>query len=214
MLVMSGRGERTREHILDVAERLYGDEGVANVSMRRIRIASGQRNDGAVRYHFGDRDGVIRGLNERHLPKIQEIARNVSRTSGRRPTNRGLIEVLTRPWADYVARGQGERAYVMLVAELLADPEVGFETMREHTLPELEAAGVALFERLSVRMPSAIATERVWTVSRFVIQTAADRARLIDDPQRGRPILPDNEFTENLIAMAAGALSARYDEVT
>src|SRR5690348_10081248 len=58
-LRMTERGDRTREHLLDVAERLYGERGVASVSMREIRVASGARNTAALQFHFGDRDGLI-----------------------------------------------------------------------------------------------------------------------------------------------------------
>jgi len=206
---MAGRGERTREHILDVAERLYGAEGVAKISLRRIRIAAGQRNDAAVQYHFGDRDGIIRGLSDRHLPRVEEIAKRLIGGHGRRPSTRQLVETVTRPWAEYVTRGPSERAYVKIIAELMADPELGFETMRDNTLPELAAVGVTLYERMSARMPTNLAVERLWTVSRFAVQTSADRAVLVDDPNPARPILPDDEFVENLVDMAAGALTAR-----
>src|SRR5262249_49412259 len=98
---MPRRGDDTRNRILDAAEQLYGSLGVANVSLRQIRIASKQRNDGAVQYHFGDREGIIRALNQRHLPNIGEIATEVvDRRAGRR--SRGpLVEALVRPWAEY-----------------------------------------------------------------------------------------------------------------
>ncbi len=202
------RGEQTREHILDVAELLYGDRGVAHVSLRQIRIAAEQRNDAAVQYHFGDRDGIIRALSDRHLPRLQAIARRVVDGGGPRPTQRRLVEAVVRPWAEYVTLGPSERAYVKIVAELGADPSLAFGTIRDNVLPEMEAAGVALFERLATRLPAEVAGERVWTVSRFVIQTAADRARLVDAEAAARPVLPADVFTAELVAMAAAALAA------
>ena len=41
------------------------------VSLRQIRIAVEQRNDAAVQYHFGDREGILRALSERHLPRLR-----------------------------------------------------------------------------------------------------------------------------------------------
>jgi len=202
------RGEQTREHILDVAEQLYGDHGIAHVSLRQIRIAADQRNDAAVQYHFGDRDGILRALSERHLPRLQAIARRVADESGTRPSQRRLVEAMVRPWAEYVTIGPSERAYVKIVAELGSDPTLAFGTIRDNVLPEMEAVGFALFERLAARLPVEVAGERVWTVSRFVIQTSADRARLVDAEAAARPVLPDDVFIAELVAMAAAALAA------
>ena len=93
---------------LSVAERLYGSEGVANVSLRQIRIGAGQRNDAAVQYHFGDRDGIIGGLTDRHLPRIQAITRRVLEAAGHRPSMRQLVDTLVRPWAEYTTLGPSE----------------------------------------------------------------------------------------------------------
>ena len=70
---MGTSGDQTREHLLDVAERLYGDLGVGNVSLRQIRLAAKQGNTAAVQYHFGDRDGVVRAIAERHMPRLLAI---------------------------------------------------------------------------------------------------------------------------------------------
>jgi AcrR family transcriptional regulator len=205
---MPRRGDQTREQILDAAEKLYGSLGVANVSLRQIRIASRQRNDGAVQYHFGGRDGIIRALNERHLPNIRDTAVQVVERRGARRLRRCLVEALVRPWAEYVTRGPSERAYVKIVAELAADPTVSFDTVRENSLPDLEAIGITLYERLKQKMSPELAAERVWTISRFAMQTAADRARLIDTRNPARLLIADDVFVDNVVAMAVGAVEA------
>ena len=206
---MAGRSDRTREHILDVAEQLYGAEGVDNVSLRRIRIAAGQRNDAAVQYHFGDRRGILHALNARHLPQIQEIVERLLAGQHGRTSTRALMEVIARPWADYVTRGPSERAWIKIVATLGTDPELGFDTMRRNGLPAMEAIGVTLYERLRTRMSMSVAAERVWIASRFAIQGAADRALLVDAERPARHIIRDEVFVDNLVDMAAGILTAR-----
>jgi AcrR family transcriptional regulator len=211
---MARRGDSTREQILDAAEKLYGSLGVANVSLRQIRIASEQRNDAAVQYHFGDRDGIIRALSDRHLPRIADIATALTSGDGGRQSKRRLVEALVRPWAVYVTRGPSERAYVKIVAELVSDPTLGFDTIRENSLPEMQAVGIALYEALARTMPAEVAGERVWTISRFAIQGAADRARLTDSPHPARLLLSDDLFIDNLVAMAGGAIGAAPPEST
>lgn len=43
----------TREELLDAAERLIAERGLAGVSVREVIRAAGQRNNGAVTYYFG-----------------------------------------------------------------------------------------------------------------------------------------------------------------
>jgi AcrR family transcriptional regulator len=205
---MGQRGDATRELILDAAERLYGSLGVANVSLRQIRIAAGQGNEAAIQYHFGDRDGVIGAVAERHLPRLRDLVVETMRHEGPRRSQRSLVAVLVRPWADYIELGQSARDFVRIVADLIRDPTMGFLTMQANTLPEWENAGVQLFERLSRRLSSELAVERVWTISRLAIFIVAERALQMDEPKPARPLLPADAFAENLVAMANGALSA------
>jgi AcrR family transcriptional regulator len=211
---MPRRGDNTRNQILDAAEQLYSSLGVANVSLRQIRIESKQRNDSAVQYHFGDRDGIIRALAERHLPNLSDIATHVVDRPGARRSRRLLVEALVRPWAEYVTRGASERAFVKIVAELAADPSLTFDTIRDNSLPELETIGIALFDSLTPKMSKELAGERVWTISRFAMQAAADRARLIDSRNTARLLVSNSIFIDNLIAMAVGAINAGASPAT
>jgi AcrR family transcriptional regulator len=49
----------TRERLLEVAERLFAERGVHGVSLREIGATAGQRNTGAVRYHFGSKEALV-----------------------------------------------------------------------------------------------------------------------------------------------------------
>jgi len=207
---MASRGDRTREHLLDVAEALFGAEGVANVSLRQIRLAAGQGNEAAVQYHFGDRDGIIRALSERHTPRVEEIRDRIMDGGGRRPSQRTLVEAFVRPLAEYGTRGPSERSWSKMLPDLLVSPRLSLETIQEHSSAAAAQVGITLYGRLSTKMPEQIAGERLWAVTQFVVHVVADRARLVDDPQPARPISPDDQFIDNLVEMAYGALTARH----
>ena len=186
-----------------------GDHGVANVSMRQIRIAAGQRNESAVQYHFDDLDGLLRALGERHGPGVQEIQDRIVAAQGTRPSLRKLVDALARPIAEYATRGPSERAWVKIMADLIADPRLSFETVRVSQTSEAVGLGVAAYERLREALPEHLAVERIWAVAQFVIYITADRARLQDDPEAARPLISDAEFVDNVVTMAYGALTAR-----
>lgn len=92
---------QTRKRILDTAERLFGERGVAAVSLRDINRAAGI-SQGVLHYHFGGRDAVVEAILERWLPSI-----NAERTrmyeallaSGRTPTLRDVVEIICLPLA-------------------------------------------------------------------------------------------------------------------
>ena len=62
---------RTRARILDAAERLFADAGIAAVPNRELLKAAGQRNESALQYHFGGRDGLIAALHERRMNQLE-----------------------------------------------------------------------------------------------------------------------------------------------
>jgi AcrR family transcriptional regulator len=207
------RGEQTREHLLDVAERLFGDEGVANVSLRQIRIAAGQGNEGAVQYHFGDRAGMLLALAERHLPRVEAIQEEIqadidARTGRRRPSMGQLVDLFVRPMAEYGSHGDAARAWIKIVAELTADPKVSLATIHAHAPKHGTAIGTELVARLSVQMAPEVAVARVWTVAQLSFHICADRARLTDDPRAARQLVDDDAFVQNLVDMVLGALTA------
>jgi AcrR family transcriptional regulator len=65
------RSERARTALLDAAERLFAQQGIAQVSDRKVAEAAGNSNHSAVGYHFGGRDGLLRALVDRHLAEIE-----------------------------------------------------------------------------------------------------------------------------------------------
>src|SRR5947209_19633461 len=62
----------TRTAILDAAERLYAERGLDGGSLRQITEEAGQRNNAAVHYHFGGRDGLVRTLFETRWAELEE----------------------------------------------------------------------------------------------------------------------------------------------
>ena len=61
-----------REALLDAAERLFAEHGVAETSVRAITAAAGA-NVAAVNYYFGSREGLIEQLLARRLKPLNEV---------------------------------------------------------------------------------------------------------------------------------------------
>jgi AcrR family transcriptional regulator len=208
---------RTRERLLDAAEGLWAERGVAAVSLREIRLAAGQRNNSALQFHFGDRDGLLLALIQRHLPRIDALreqlyARLVA--DGRQTDFAALVEVMVRPGAEYLRQGPSERAWTMIVAELGARPGVSLRDMIEHVPATALHVGVSLHDQLARRVGPELAVERLMSVLSACSHLCADRARIAGQPppaagQRlARPVAPFDTWLANLLDMAVGALLA------
>jgi len=61
----------TKDRILDVAERLFAEQGFGATSMRTITHAAGV-NLSAVNYHFGSKDGLVRTIFARRLMPMND----------------------------------------------------------------------------------------------------------------------------------------------
>ena len=97
----------TRQRLLLTALRLYAQEGLHAVSLRRISAAAGSKNSAAMHYHFSNKLGVIEALLEMIAKEVNESAKTIRQRSTGRPslkssfrdTLRPLAELpLTQPW--------------------------------------------------------------------------------------------------------------------
>lgn len=91
--------DRSKRELLDAAERLIATRGY-EVPLRDIAVAAGHRNNSAVQYHYGNRQGLIAAIVARRLdPMEAERARMLKALTaqGKTPTERNLIEVLVLP---------------------------------------------------------------------------------------------------------------------
>lgn len=76
------RAKATREHILDTAAHLFGENGIANTSTNRIAAEAGVSVNTVYR-HFADRTVMVDELLERLLESIeQHLIRSVSDSVG------------------------------------------------------------------------------------------------------------------------------------
>ena len=74
--------DETKTQLLRVAERLFAQRGTAGVSLREIAREAGQRNTGAVHYHFGSREGVIEAIFALRAAEIDRAIRDLRGLKG------------------------------------------------------------------------------------------------------------------------------------
>jgi AcrR family transcriptional regulator len=62
-------GDETRARIIDVAERLFAENGVDAVSLRQIMTVAGV-NISLINYHFGTKEGLLRAIFARRIEPL------------------------------------------------------------------------------------------------------------------------------------------------
>lgn len=62
----------TRKKILDAAERLFGEKGIAGTSLLDVVKAAEQKNRSALQYHFTNKDGLLDAVLDRHAQVVLE----------------------------------------------------------------------------------------------------------------------------------------------
>ena len=201
--------QTTREKLLDAAARLFVARGIDNVSIAEIVREAGQRNASAVHYHFGNRNGVFRALLARHVPAIADRRVKLIERARAQPDGdvRSAAEAIVRPITEFAQRGWRERAYLQIGSELAGSME---RTTAEIQALLSETAGFEAWELLRQRcrsLPTDLWIERRTICTAFIGRAAADRARLLDGGGE-HPVLSDDRFVDNLVAMVVGAMTA------
>lgn len=63
----------TARRMLEIAERLFAEQGVELVPLRQIMLEAGQRNRSALHYHFGSREELVSRLLNLRLREINTV---------------------------------------------------------------------------------------------------------------------------------------------
>lgn len=196
------------DRILEVAEELIGEIGLAAVSLRQISLASGQKNNYAVQYHFGDLDGLLAAIRAKRLPEIEaERALHFAKAArqGKLGDTRALLDVLYLPLLNLEG---GSRRHARFVLALHNAPSTA--TNRQKTfdaMPIAEEAFQLLIEA-NPQVPSALLFERVRLVSFMILSSVFTRRAPFDSLE------DDRALVGQVLDMAATAVRAPVsDEV-
>ena len=200
----------TRQRLVDAATRVFAEQGVENASLLEVARRAGQRNRGAVHYHFGSRDALLVAVLEQFTGFLSGREGELLARARQRPESElaPVLEAVVRPAVELAETGWRGRCYLVVVAELAESDQAALD-------PEVAAAlartgGYEVYNVLTRRMPTLaepVLTERLSLLTGFILRSVADRARAVERGH-GRAQLDTDAFTANLVAMAAGMASA------
>lgn len=201
----------TRESIMDVAERLFAEQGIGATSLRSIMEAA-DVNAAAIGYHFGSKEDLIQEILKRRLgPLNQErlkLLDAIEANSGKTPIPPGLIlEAFIAPALRLASdKSRGGSDFIRFLGRLYG--EVGKESqklLQEHFGELLRRFFVAL-KRSVPGITEKTFTWNFYFMVGALAYTMADRS-LIEAISKGRCSPNDTETAiRELVAFTAAGL--------
>lgn len=199
---MARDATQTRALLLRAGERRFARDGVAGAKLSDIVRDAGQRNDSAVGYHFGSREGLLAEIVTKHMLAM-EGQRQVPADGA---DLREIVHAIVAPTAALLRSEEG-RDFLRIMEQVagwsglvagkpnavLVGTTVGDQLARLHAL-------------LAPRLGSGLARERVALVVTFLTAALAERARAREGGARQR--LGHERFVEHLVNVLTGALAA------
>lgn len=179
----------TAVQILDVAERLFAQSGIDNVSIREILRASGQSNLSAAHYHFGSREALIGMLLARRIRTINALRHqrlDALVASGRDTNVHTIVEVIVGVLAEVVKSTPWGPDYVRVVAQaLFVHDQAVMDFLDPQTMSGHNRA-TAMLQNVLAYLPPRVFKDRIWILHN---QTTYSIARWV---QTKGPVTPAN----------------------
>lgn len=204
------QAEETRQRLIAAATREFAEHGVQGASLLEVTRQAGQRNRGAVHYHFGSREGMLVAVLEQQVEFLAERERELLALAQQQPDDDIVSAVLAfvGPSVELADLGWQGRCYLAILAELVEDDP---NKLDPAVVAALEPTGgwdaLELLRRRTPPMPEAVREERLSLVIGFILRAVADRARN-RERSTARPQLDTEHFIANLVAMVVGMLTA------
>ncbi|MGK3998833.1 TetR/AcrR family transcriptional regulator [Sorangium sp. So ce1024] len=173
------QASETREVILDAAERLFAEHGVAAVSNRQVSEAAGQANNFAVGYHFGTKADLVLAIVRRHVPSIERRrAKMLAEIKGSSDL-RDWLACLVRPTVDHIASLGVPSWYARFSAQVMTDPVLRKLVIDEMIATPAMQETIAGLERLRPIWPEEVLEERGDMSRHLIVHMCAERERAL-----------------------------------
>jgi AcrR family transcriptional regulator len=191
---VSGRGR-----LIDTAERLLDECGIDGVSARAIAKAAGHRNNNAVKYHFGDRETLVRTvLTRRAFDLDAQRGVVIEQLEDARDVHpRVVLTAVLQPLVGLLD-DVGGRRYLRVLNQAANHPSFYERATIEFT-PSL-ARGAAHLAPLVAHLSVPLRAHRARHGIGLALFALAEQARLIDTDPPPRPVLSNDEFTADLVS--------------
>ncbi len=199
---MARDATETRARLIRAGERRFARDGVNGAKLSDIVRDAGQRNDSAVGYHFGSRQGLLTAIVTKHMV-VMEATREVPAPDADLHT---VVEEIVVPTAALLGTEDG-RDFLRIIEQLADWSGLGTSQPNEVLSGTVIGAQMGrLHALLEPDLGSTLARERSALLVTFLTAALAERARSREAGARQR--LGHDRFVRHVVDVLTGALSA------
>ncbi|MFC3053523.1 TetR/AcrR family transcriptional regulator [Kordiimonas pumila] len=116
------RADLTKIALIEAAERLIAKKGLANVTTRAILDEAGQKNQSALQYHFGSKDGLIGATINERTRQIDKVRLTMLESMPDEPSLRQIYQALVYPLRDLIKNDAAGKNYLSFLAQAATRP--------------------------------------------------------------------------------------------
>ena len=161
-------------------ESTPAEQGLDAVSLNEITVAAGQKNRNALQYHFGNREGLLQAIIDRHASRVHLLRKTYLEQADARKGSSASVAArgLVMPLAQYIADTPEAVFYVKILSQLAAlnhpivNPATrsGLSFQNEEALAEVMRSAVA-------HLPTEEAQRRLFLTLGMTFHGLADACR-------------------------------------
>ena len=158
----------TKEKLLNHAERLFAEKGIASTSIRDLTQATGV-NIASVNYHFGSKHGLVEQvlkrrimpLNQARTERLQLVLKTAA-TAGEKPLIEDLLRALIEPTFEFAATLPEGQYFLEMVSRAMSGPDAQVRAIfLQHFKPLFHLAFDAMHKALP-ELPSSVLLWRLY----------------------------------------------------
>ncbi|MCK0068911.1 TetR/AcrR family transcriptional regulator [Kordiimonas laminariae] len=135
------RADATRTALIEAAERLIAQNGLADVSTREILQEAGQRNQSALQYHFGSKEGLISATINERTGQMDKRRQEMIEKLSDDPSMREILEVMVLPLCELIENDAAGKNYLIFLAQAITQPSWDLRAIiKEYDIKGLDLA--------------------------------------------------------------------------
>lgn len=209
----------TRAKLVAVAERLFAERGVEGVSLNEINKLAGQRNSNACQYHFGNKEGLLQAILDKHVPGIaarrnERLDQLEAQSSA---TLRDVIRAFVYPVAEKLVDPNGGKEFIRVNAQLVVPHMLSQQRLTGSPLivPGLDRLTRSLQSALTeFQLPEPVVSQRLLLAAMLLFHGLADHSRMLEAMGQADPAIDTELFVNNLEDSIVALLSAPLSTAT
>ena len=199
----------TKARIMAIAEKLFADKGVENVTLAEINLKAGQKNRSATQYHFGGKKQLIDAIIHRHLLCINDERNNMldEMVARGKITMRDISEALVIPLANRL-NAPGGLSYIRISAQLFGNKDFPY-LQREDISTHFSSVRLwSYMQEAGINLPKAVQFTRNLLTLSTLFQGLSNYAQVMTS---GRKV-PDGVDSELFILDLVDSIQALLEK--